>query len=85
MIYQILPYVSSQSMPRLKGHGIVSQYLRGTLAAAEIIATFLRAASHNLRYTGIDVLARMVRAKHHLWTFVMPIGSCLRGCNLPCS
>jgi hypothetical protein len=29
-------------------------------AAAEIIATFLRAASHNLRYTGIDVLARMV-------------------------
>ncbi len=29
--------------------------------AAEIIATFLRAASHNLRYTGIDVLARMVR------------------------
>lgn len=31
------------------------------LAAAEIIATFLRAASHNLRYTGIDVLARMVR------------------------
>ena len=27
----------------------------------EIIATFLRAASHNLRYTGIDVLARMVR------------------------
>ncbi len=30
-------------------------------AAAEIIATFLRSPSHNLRYTGIDVLARMVR------------------------
>ena len=30
-------------------------------AAAEMISTFLRSSSHNLKYTGIDGLARIVR------------------------
>ena len=30
-------------------------------AAAEMIGTFLRASSHNLKYIGIDALARIVR------------------------
>ena len=30
-------------------------------AAAEMISTFLKASSHNLKYIGIDALSRLVR------------------------
>lgn len=37
------------------------RYMCGVLAAADAIGVFLKSSSHNLKYVGIDALARIVR------------------------